>query len=282
MWSFAPRPPANTSIFTTPPRGQPVAGGAVGAGAPGLCKGAVRPQPARPDAVRRRARPSCSTCAGCSITSGARCGKWSARVGGTPSPAVQPQPLPARPAHPGQEGRRELCCIFVDVNGLHELNNTQGHQTGDRMLQEVARQIRQDSAPGGPIGWAATSSSSLRWTGTGRRSSAAPDRHPGAGAQRLLHLRRRGLDARPRPGPCAAAPDRRTAYVRGQTLLLQNAAFDRLGTVERRTQPFCSCAAAAFVLFCALTKRRRVPGPFARGRPENRETWCKACAGPPP
>ena len=43
-----------------------------------------------------------------------------------------------------QEGRRELCCIFVDVNGLHELNNTQGHQTGDRMLQEVARQIRQD------------------------------------------------------------------------------------------------------------------------------------------
>lgn len=41
------------------------------------------------------------------------------------------------------EGRQELCCIFVDVNGLHELNNTQGHRAGDQMLQEVARQIRQ-------------------------------------------------------------------------------------------------------------------------------------------
>ena len=35
-----------------------------------------------------------------------------------------------------------LCCVFIDVNGLHELNNTQGHQAGDRMLQAVAREIR--------------------------------------------------------------------------------------------------------------------------------------------
>lgn len=46
-----------------------------------------------------------------------------------------------------KEGQKELCCIFVDVNGLHELNNTQGHQAGDRMLQAVAAQIRQHFDP---------------------------------------------------------------------------------------------------------------------------------------
>lgn len=29
-------------------------------------------------------------------------------------------------------------CVFVDVNGLHELNNTQGHEAGDKMLRFVA------------------------------------------------------------------------------------------------------------------------------------------------
>lgn len=46
-----------------------------------------------------------------------------------------------------KEGQKELCCIFVDVNGLHELNNTQGHQAGDQMLQAVAAQIRQHFDP---------------------------------------------------------------------------------------------------------------------------------------
>ena len=31
-----------------------------------------------------------------------------------------------------------LYCVYVDVNGLHELNNTQGHAAGDRMLQFIA------------------------------------------------------------------------------------------------------------------------------------------------
>ena len=35
----------------------------------------------------------------------------------------------------------ELVCIFVDVNGLHELNNTRGHLAGDRMLQAVAVEL---------------------------------------------------------------------------------------------------------------------------------------------
>ncbi|MGN0465416.1 MAG: diguanylate cyclase domain-containing protein [Lachnospiraceae bacterium] len=35
-----------------------------------------------------------------------------------------------------------LTCIYVDVNGLHELNNTKGHTAGDKMLQEVAKVIQ--------------------------------------------------------------------------------------------------------------------------------------------
>lgn len=31
-----------------------------------------------------------------------------------------------------------IFCVYVDVNGLHELNNTRGHDAGDRMLQFVA------------------------------------------------------------------------------------------------------------------------------------------------
>ena len=33
---------------------------------------------------------------------------------------------------------RSIYCIYVDVNGLHELNNTEGHEAGDKMLQFVA------------------------------------------------------------------------------------------------------------------------------------------------
>lgn len=29
-------------------------------------------------------------------------------------------------------------CIYADVNGLHEINNTQGHEAGDRMLRYIA------------------------------------------------------------------------------------------------------------------------------------------------
>lgn len=31
-----------------------------------------------------------------------------------------------------------LGCVYVDANGLHTLNNTQGHEAGDQMLQTVA------------------------------------------------------------------------------------------------------------------------------------------------
>lgn len=36
-----------------------------------------------------------------------------------------------------------LSCVYVDVNGLHELNNTRGHEKGDQMLQTVALEMRQ-------------------------------------------------------------------------------------------------------------------------------------------
>lgn len=36
-----------------------------------------------------------------------------------------------------------LVCIYTDVNGLHEMNNREGHSAGDRMLCEVASRMRQ-------------------------------------------------------------------------------------------------------------------------------------------
>lgn len=36
-----------------------------------------------------------------------------------------------------------LGCVYIDANGLHELNNRLGHQAGDAMLQAVADAIRQ-------------------------------------------------------------------------------------------------------------------------------------------
>ena len=38
--------------------------------------------------------------------------------------------------------RRTLSCVYMDINGLHELNNAKGHQAGDIMLREVADGIR--------------------------------------------------------------------------------------------------------------------------------------------
>ena len=35
-----------------------------------------------------------------------------------------------------------MACVYIDVNGLHELNNTKGHDAGDTMLKTVAQQIR--------------------------------------------------------------------------------------------------------------------------------------------
>lgn len=38
--------------------------------------------------------------------------------------------------------RQSICCIYIDVNGLHELNNTKGHKAGDDMLQYIADVVK--------------------------------------------------------------------------------------------------------------------------------------------
>lgn len=35
-----------------------------------------------------------------------------------------------------------MACVYLDANGLHELNNRHGHEAGDRMLRTVAKQLR--------------------------------------------------------------------------------------------------------------------------------------------
>ncbi len=35
-----------------------------------------------------------------------------------------------------------ICCIYIDVNGLHELNNSKGHKAGDEMLIYIANEVR--------------------------------------------------------------------------------------------------------------------------------------------
>ncbi|MCR5123247.1 MAG: GGDEF domain-containing protein [Ruminococcus sp.] len=42
----------------------------------------------------------------------------------------------------GYDSTGGLVCIYVDANGLHELNNTRGHLAGDQMLQFVANELK--------------------------------------------------------------------------------------------------------------------------------------------
>ena len=45
--------------------------------------------------------------------------------------------LPGYPAR----AAASLSCVYLDANGLHELNNQKGHDAGDRMLQTVANAL---------------------------------------------------------------------------------------------------------------------------------------------
>ena len=38
--------------------------------------------------------------------------------------------------------KQSVCCIYIDVNGLHEYNNTYGHHEGDKMLNAVADELK--------------------------------------------------------------------------------------------------------------------------------------------
>ena len=39
--------------------------------------------------------------------------------------------------------KHSLACVYIDVNGLHEINNVEGHNSGDAMLKFVAKQIKE-------------------------------------------------------------------------------------------------------------------------------------------
>lgn len=38
---------------------------------------------------------------------------------------------------------KSLACVYMDINGLHELNNQKGHDAGDEMLKATARTLRE-------------------------------------------------------------------------------------------------------------------------------------------
>lgn len=41
-----------------------------------------------------------------------------------------------------QDFKNYFACIYIDVNGLHELNNQSGHEAGDQMLKRVATELK--------------------------------------------------------------------------------------------------------------------------------------------
>lgn len=41
------------------------------------------------------------------------------------------------------ECNESVTCVYIDVNGLHQLNNTEGHKAGDEMLRYIAECIRE-------------------------------------------------------------------------------------------------------------------------------------------
>lgn len=41
-----------------------------------------------------------------------------------------------------EKERKGTICIYIDANGLHEINNTQGHLAGDRMLRFIADALK--------------------------------------------------------------------------------------------------------------------------------------------
>ena len=43
--------------------------------------------------------------------------------------------------------KENIICVYGDANGLHEINNREGHQAGDRMLTEVAAKMQKRFGP---------------------------------------------------------------------------------------------------------------------------------------
>lgn len=41
-----------------------------------------------------------------------------------------------------QVRKKRLACIYIDANGLHEINNARGHLAGDQMLRFIADTLK--------------------------------------------------------------------------------------------------------------------------------------------
>lgn len=39
--------------------------------------------------------------------------------------------------------KNSIACVYIDVNGLHQLNNEKGHDAGDTMLRFIAKQVQE-------------------------------------------------------------------------------------------------------------------------------------------
>lgn len=83
--------------------------------------------------------------------------------------------------------RRTLSCVYMDINGLHELNNAMGHQAGDIMLREVADELKKQFGDELTYRMAATNMSRSRPTcpRTGCTKRCAPS--PSAIEQKDYH-----------------------------------------------------------------------------------------------
>lgn len=43
-----------------------------------------------------------------------------------------------------KRAKKNVVCIFADINGLHELNNTKGHKAGDELLKFIANEFQNE------------------------------------------------------------------------------------------------------------------------------------------
>ncbi len=41
-----------------------------------------------------------------------------------------------------EKSKKNICCVYLDANGLHELNNSRGHKAGDEMLKRIASELK--------------------------------------------------------------------------------------------------------------------------------------------
>ena len=118
--------------------------------------------------------------------------------------------------------KKALYCVYLDVNGLHEMNNAQGHEAGDRMLKYVAGALqeqfgREDSYRIGGDEFVAMAADA--------DETAVQHKVDRMIAGRLSCVHRRRAGGRPADRRDGADEARRAADVRGQAPVLSAGEF---------------------------------------------------------